>query len=581
MISRLLLTSTPGHRIDRAFAFLIGCLPFSVAIRLPPSPGFWGQWIGLSLTVVWLAGRPARLRAIPWGALPFLAVGGLLLVQLLAGMVTMPMSALVLVLILLIATLTCAAPLSADADASGGGWVSPFAWGLITALLLNGVAVAFGWGGYEFHYYWLYRAPPPARALGLIGQPNHLAVLAVFASFAALHLFMRGALSHVGLWVLTAIASAVCAAAASRIALVIWLASALLTHLWLRGAESRATGQTRMPTRHLAALVLLFLAIQGAWQLRDGGGTGSGAGSLTRSGAGRVEMLRDALALWQQHPLLGVGEGNYAAGRLHALVGPLPAPHSDNAHNLFAHALAVWGVVGFGIVVVATAWLPLVVWRRFRAVDRGPDELFPMIWVVGVLLHSLVEHPLWFVHFLLPFALMVGTLPQPALVVQREGSRANAATLAGSVAVALVVSLVAAADYARSQRIALGILVESDLPPGSPALVRLADAARVDSLTMFPLFARLQLTRKLPLGGVAAQQKLLLARQAMDAIPNPETIARYVAFAIVADRQDDAKRMLDSLAARNAEQYATVAQLLQAWADSDARVSTFVEARAR
>lgn len=570
-----------ARELDRAFAFLIGCLPFCVAIRLPPHPGFWGQWLGIALALVWLAARPARLHAIPRGALPFLAIASLLLVQLLAGMVKMPMSAVVAVFVLLIAALTCEAPSSTDAAAVGDRWTSPFAWGLITALLLNGVAVVFGWAGYEFHYYWIYETPPPARALGLIGQSNHLAVLAVFASFAALHLYMRGALSRIALWTLAAIASVVCAAAASRVALGIWLASALLTHFWLRRAEPCAGGQSGMRARHFGALVVLFLVIQGAWQLRNGASSGTVGGSLTRSGAGRVEMLRDAVALWQQHPWLGVGEGNYAAARLHDLAGPLPAPHSDNAHNLFAHALAVWGVVGFGIVAAATVWLLLIVWRRFRAADRGTDELFPAIWVLGVLLHSLVEHPLWFVHFLLPFALMAGTLPQPALVVRRKDPNANAATRVALVTLALAVSLVAAADYARIQRIALGILVETDLPPGSPALVRLADTARVDRLTMFPLFARLQLTRKLPLGGEAAQQKLLLVRQAMDAIPNPETIARYAAFAIVADQQAEAERTLDSLAARNAEQYETVAQLLQAWAESEPRVAAFVHGRPR
>lgn len=576
----LAATDARAQRLELALAFLLGSLPFCVVVRLPPNPGFWGQWVAVTMALLWLALRRPGLRSLPWPAGVFLALAALLLGQMAAGLAALPASTGVAAALLAAAAAIVVTSASLAGTAESARLLAAFGWGLIVALLLNAVSVVFGWMGYEFHFYWLYPAPAMSRAVGLIGQANHLGVLAVLAAFAAFHLHGVGRLRTGGFWFVSTVAAVVCIASSSRIALIVWAACAVLSFLWQAKDDDLGRRGRRLIGAQLALLAAAFVAGQAMLLSTAPAGTAGGAASVLRSDAGRVEMLHDAWAEWRHHPLFGIGHGNYAKGRLTELDTPLPAPHADNAHNLFAQALAEWGAVGGVITIAGVAGLLLLVRRRLRDPQRSPQDLYAAVWVVAVLTHSMVEHPLWSSHFLLPFALMVGALcrqrEEPAAQPQLRAPAAAAAACL----VALALSAVAAWDYSRSQSIALGILAEGDLPPGSPAIIRLADVARVDQLTLYPVFSKVQLARKLPLGDQAAGAKLELARQAMHAIPNGETIARFVAFAVVAGRADEAQTLLDRLARRSPDYYQSAARLLQAWARMDPRVAAFVAARA-
>jgi hypothetical protein len=570
-------TADGGARLAAVLAFLLGCLPFALVVRLPPNPGFWGQWVAVVIVLVWLALRPLPLRALPWGSMPLFGIAALLLVQSAAGLVAMPLAVVVAACLLGMAGLMVAAGRAVATSAARSAVVGAFAWGVIAGFALNTVAVVLGWVGYEFQLYRLFTAPTPVRAYGLIGQANHLGVLAVFATFAAFHLRSSGRMPRVMLWCIAVAAAVVCAATVSRVAIGVAAIAALLALAWLRPADARDAAAQHAGRGELALLALLFALVQVGWALR---GAGAGAAEhgpgLVRSSFGRVEMLKDAFALWAGHPVLGVGQGNYAARRLHDLDGPAPTPATDNAHNLVAHALAEWGLVGAAVAIGAAAWALLLVWRHLRDPQRDRDELFASIWVVGVLAHSMVEHPLWFAHFLFPFALMLGMLRQPGVAPLPEAPPPRLAARLASAAVVLGIALAAAWDYSRSQAIALGMLLDLDRAPGTPPRVQFADAARVEAFTLFPLHAKIMLSRKLPLGDAAIDAKLKLARQAMDAIPNGETVARYAAFAVVAGRADEARTLLERYARRSPNYYARSYELLQAWKQTDPRVAAMV-----
>jgi uncharacterized membrane protein YhaH (DUF805 family) len=368
-----------------------------------------------------------------------------------------------------------------------------------------------------------------------------------------------------------ALAALVCAATVSRIALVVWVVVFGFWMFWQRGLAG-ADGSRRLAVIGAVA----FVAIQLAWVALQGQNHAGGeAALLDRPTAGRVEMLADAFALWQMHPLLGVGHGNYGAARLHELTTPAPTPSTDNAHNLVAQALVEWGLVGAAVVLAAAIYVLLLIARRLRDPQRSAAELLAGVWITAVLVHSMVEHPLWFAHFLLPFGLMLGLLPQRQLQRQTQpadGPAPRAATVAALAAIAGMMALVAW-DYSRLQTLALKMLAELDRQTGTPALVSFADLVEVERLTFFPVQAKIMLSRKIPLGERAIDAKLELARQAMNAIPNYETVARYCAFAVVAGRDEEARAMLASFARRSPWQYARAHALISEWRAVDPRLA--------
>jgi len=572
--NRAALPNASEWPANKTFGFLFGFLPFAVVLRFPPNSGFWGQWALVTAVLLWLVLRPHARPRWTGGSVACAAIALWLLVQAAMGMSPMPVALLVSVAVLGVAAWACASTADLGSTPQGDVLVTGFAWGLLASFALNAVAVGFELAGYEWIWIVLFKVNERLpRAVGLIGQANHLGVLAVYAGFAALTLRSLGRMPGPLLWLVLAAAAVVCAASASRVALVVWAACTVLTVVWWRGGG--ASQGARLRVEGLIAAVL-FAVVQVAWVAHDHSRGGQEA-QLTRSAdVGRGSMLHDAGVLWLRHPLMGVGQGNYAAQRLHELNSPLQAPHSDHAHNLFAHAAAEWGVVGLLMVTVAFGYTLRVLLRRLRDPARGPVELLPAVWISGVALHSLVEQPLWFATFLLPFAMMLGWLAQAprrsevaveAPMDERSKLRPPRWIPVGMV---LIACGVAAADFARLQVLAMKLLAEA---PETGALVNFEDIARAESLTLYPRQAKVMLSRKLPLGDAAADAKILVARQAMDAVPSAETIARWAAFCALGGRAQEARTLFSELAVRNAAYRTAALDLLNTWATLDPRIA--------
>lgn len=493
-----------------------------------------------------------------------------------AGRVAMPGRAIPAIAVLLLAACLCSLGAQLARLGRAGSLEDALAHGFLVAVLLNFAAVVSSLIGWEWQLWRFEPAPPPPRAVGLIGQSNHLATIGALGAASALHLHTRGQLSRRLFIASSVMAATICAASLSRVGLVVWAAMLVLVLVWARG---------RMNLNRLAALQLGCLAAAViAWTAlgpMTQRALPSPHGSLARSDAGRVEILTDAYRLWSTSPLTGVGSGNFAAARLHALSGPLRTPSVDNAHNLFAHFLAEWGLLGLGLAVVASGILILAVRSSFQQRTSASTgcELLPVTVLVVLALHSMVELPLWSPHFLLPFALCLGLAwkRQPQAAEVQPATRRHRALLT---CVGSLICAIAALDYGRLQSAALRIVAETKLPAGSDALVTLGDVILIESTTLFPAPATILLARKVPIGPPAAETKLAIARRAMDAVPHPETIARYCAFAVVARKEADAINMLEALRTRSPHVYSDTVSFLRAWGEQSPTVAAFLSREA-
>ena len=103
----------------------------------------------------------------------------------------------------------------------------------------------------------------------------------------------------------------------------------------------------------------------------------------------RVAHWVAAVRMWEQHPWLGVGPGNYATAYAAVAVPRWDDP-LGHAHNIYLNFLAEAGLVG--LIAVAALWVALGAWVVRHAL-RNPDPFARAlaVGVAGVLAHLVVH----------------------------------------------------------------------------------------------------------------------------------------------------------------------------------------------
>jgi O-antigen ligase len=208
------------------------------------------------------------------------------------------------------------------------------------------------------------------------------------------------------------------AASSSRTGLLQLVLVLLMMLWWRQGAESR---HLKLPL--LLTAVLAYAAASVALPLLAGlDPLGSGALARLRAGdpvcASRLTLWSNVLHLIAQKPWLGWGWGELDYAHFITLYpGVRFCDILDNAHNLPLHLAVELGVPA--ALLICTAGL-LLVWLGQPWRER--DAIRQMAWgiLAVMLLHSLLEYPLWYGPFQMAAALSVWLL----CWVPRSGVRA-------------------------------------------------------------------------------------------------------------------------------------------------------------
>ena len=564
-------------------AAMLGLLPYTSSIKLPPIPSFWAEWIAVVLAFFWLASlrKPAVAEGLPRASpstvsvpvvvLSFVALGATLLLQLLLQQPRFTGAPVLVLLALIPATLLSLAGARIRAAGETVRLLDIWAMAVLAALALNLITVLAERQGWHLYIYQFGFRRPPARAEGLIGQPNQLAVLAAMASVTAHYLWMRGRLPSIGHVLVGLVASIVIAASASRAGALIWLAGAALSGLALREHPSRMPG-----FKLLSIGVVLFLAAQVGWKQLDVGSAPATAVTVLRSDSiGRTELLRDSWELIKRHPLTGVGYGNFMGARWAELSGSLSESNANHAHNIVMQLAAELGLIGAGLILVPLAW---ALWRCLVVITRRnvrPEQFLAAAIPLLIGAYSLVEFPLWYTFFLLPFALMLGLVEQRDLKV-RVTAAAPALRWAGFT-VAAAVSALVAADYHRSEVIYTAMEFQQREQRVAAVTIPVQEASKVSTLSAFDVYASLMYSRALQPDGMFMQYKLGVTDRAMLGMTNQETVARKVAMLVVADELPAAHELV-ARTRRDPELERSTRDFLERLAPLHPRLSAFVKA---
>lgn len=284
--------------------------------------------------------------------------------------------------------------------------VETVAWGLLACALgqsMAGLIQLVGWADGVFVMHKLYQL-----VFGNVAQANHYADLIWLGMAGALCLLARRRLP---LWAFAPIVfwlALAGAASASRgvlfytaafVALAVWVA-------WRGGAEMRhvALGLGLIVLASVAAQVLISYGhILNAFDV---------ASSISRvqDKGSNGQRLHDWSVAWQAiraHPLAGAGAGSFYRLTIDAAIAgpyqgfPMLAEH---AHNLPLHLAAE-----IGLPWTLGAFAMLAIWFVTQLVRSvTPARVFALAGIMVMGIHSMVEYPLWYTYFMIPFGLLFG-----------------------------------------------------------------------------------------------------------------------------------------------------------------------------
>ena len=309
---------------------------------------------------------------------------------------------------------------------------------------------------------WVARTYIVGTAVGNMRQPNHLSSLLVWSVVAAVWLSDAGVINR---WLgtgLTLLFIFVIVLSGSRTGTV----SVGLLALW--GILDRRL------SRH--ARVLLLLAPVAYAIFWFGAAAWADYGHHVFGGEQRFAPKKDisssrfgiwsnTLSLIAMHPWAGVGFGELNFAWTLTPFPGRPVAFFDHTHNIVLQFAVELGLPLAVLVLALLGWALFCAWRA----AEDPTRRAALVMVLMILLHSLLEYPLWYAYFLLPAAFAFGIClgrPDDAHATAPSGSRplliASMLLMLGGVAsvadYARVVAIFAPAEGAPplAQRIAAG-----------------------------------------------------------------------------------------------------------------------------
>ncbi|KVZ36664.1 polymerase [Burkholderia ubonensis] len=381
----------------------------------------------------------------------------------------------------------------------------------------------------------VYNIAVERRPYGNMAQANHLATYIAFALAGALYLVQTRRLAVWAWLMLSVVLSGGLALTVSRGP---WLQVAVMVvaGFWMARAESRDKPGTPANVRARAwlmpvLLAAVFVAVNGAvrWanlhyhlnlavsaaeRMRD-------AGQI----APRLALWKYGLAMFREHPLLGVGWGEFPSHQF-ALARALGGVEiANNSHDIFIDLLAKSGLLGLGVLVVT-----LVLWfvRALRA-PQTSTRVFGFALVGVLLMHALVEYPQQYMFFLLPVMFVIGLLEaKPLRIVPGRAAFALFALLTFG---GLLAALPVLRDYQRAEVLYYGT---------DPA-AQYRDAPSL----LFGAWGDYGAATLLTLSRDALPAKLAAHERAIALLPGETVLRRYAVLQALDGRDADA---LDTIA---------------------------------
>jgi len=467
-------TTFPSAALIAAIVF-----PLLVSRHTLPLATFYGEWTAaccalalVSFLALRTPATPAATTTIslPWVVLLFLWLAAVGLTRTALGHADITGSATLTILTLFLgAAVTCAAwsyrRNRASESLSAG---DTLAIAFLIAGLLGTVTQwvqLFHLERSAFGLVSTYFYDDNRRLWGNLNQPNHQATVHGLALVASVWLASRGRLRF-PMW-LAAVAlleSGVVLSGSRTGVLHVGLAAVYaLVAAWLARGTPREADPMRRTTGMLVAavaMIVMLLVLQPAiraagqlldWRLFDTIAQLEAEDQMSARGA----LWAHALAMFRAHPWLGVGWGEFGWAQFMQLpqVG-VKVEMSLHAHNAVLDLLAKTGIAGtLGAALILAAWLWRVVRARLWQAENGErrETVLMLAWLAMLCAHSMLEYPLHYLYFFLPFCFLLGWLEPAAVGPWRVPAGVAKGLSVAFVALAVAILATMWQDYRRAE----------------------------------------------------------------------------------------------------------------------------------
>jgi O-antigen ligase len=520
-------------------------LPFLQPYHRYPLTGFYSEWLAFALglaAALLLAGRePWRDAALPAVAIAPVALAAVLGLQAALGRTPYPEQALTGVLYLLWASLLIVLGYALRRALTLAAAARVLAWFLLAGGILSALTGLVQHFDISTPMDFLTARNLARQAYGNVGQPNHHAAYLSFALASAIYLYSRRSLHGALLAACAALLLLTLTLTASRSPWIYLGVFTLLAALLRRLRDGDDSRRLTFVALWLLPGLMLAHAVA-ALPFMASSGDHSSLERLFQFASGidsRLQLWGEAWRMFLGAPLLGAGFGQFTWHHFLAQAegGATAAPGVFNhAHNIVLQLMAETGLAGALIVVGAVS-----LWAAdLRRVEPALEWwwLLALVAVLGV--HSLLEFPLWYAHFLGVAALALGLGAERALALRFAGAARAVTALAIFAGWLNLIAMLPA--YREFEHLVF--------KPESRSAERLDEAAfakAVVSLYREPLlvpYVELAIAYGVVVSGERLPEKLALAERVVHFAPIADVSYRYALLLAQAGERDAAARQL-------------------------------------
>ncbi len=426
----------PRHPLLATMACLAVAVPALIAFNVAPSATFFNQvaaYVGWgSFLLVIGTCLPQRAWPRARGSVGLMAALALLIAAALAGplwahvpvSLSLSSAGTIASALLVVATAACAARAGLAEQAFRAFCIALVLAGVVSSAI--GVVQVFAPTLPDGD--WIAQAALPGRATGNMRQPNHLSSLLLWSIVAAVWLGEARVVHRHVAAALALVFTYVIVLSASRTGALGMLVLALWGLLDRRQSKSARVLLLLTPLLYGAAWWGTSVWATHSHHLFGGQTRFGGSGDISSS---RFGIWSNTLELISTHPWFGVGFGEFNfAWSLTPFPGR-PVAFFDHTHNIVLNFAVELGVP---LAAVVLGLLVFALWHALRNAMAEGDPAAPadasarpssgegveatrprrgvrraaFVIVILVAMHSLLEYPLWYAHFLLPAAFAFG-----------------------------------------------------------------------------------------------------------------------------------------------------------------------------
>ncbi|WP_289000630.1 O-antigen ligase family protein [uncultured Psychrobacter sp.] len=356
--------------------------------------------LSIGLAIVW-SQRDFVFRRLGWSAAMWLSLLGVILIQPLVNIVIYPDSLIFTVGALVFVSLLSVTVYQVEDKATFTRTLSWFIW--IGALLtfFTQLAQLLQWT-FLFHNL-VYPVPAGGRPVSNLVQPNQAAFVYAMGIAAACYLQdikitsqSRWVLVFFGLSVL--ILGSGIGISASRGGIILGLAAIIGYYLL-----NERSLKSRLTTAALFIVLGVVGYVLGSYLLSSYSPTPTAIDKIaTTTQSLRGAQLEQALLIFQDNPLFGIGWGNFSTSAL-IYAEQLPwVSMTDHSHFIVSNIASELGILGLLIFIPFI----YIIYKNIR-LRLQPSSAF-VLSILGVItLYSFSEFPLWYFYFLMLFAVFL------------------------------------------------------------------------------------------------------------------------------------------------------------------------------